>query len=74
MAFAADRPVLIDAVTDPNIPPLPPHITFKQAKAMVSSMLKGDPSAHIIAVGASPASDSRAATPRTKSSERMCSA
>jgi pyruvate dehydrogenase (quinone) len=42
-AFAADRPALIDAVTDPNIPPLPPHITFKQAKAMMSSMLKGDP-------------------------------
>jgi len=42
-AFAADRPVLIDALTDPSIPPLPPHITFKQAKAMMSSMLKGDP-------------------------------
>ncbi len=42
-AFSADRPVLIDAITDPSVPPLPPHITFKQAKAMMSSMLKGDP-------------------------------
>jgi pyruvate dehydrogenase (quinone) len=42
-AFAADRPVLIDAITDPSVPPLPPHITFKQARAMMSSMLKGDP-------------------------------
>ena len=42
-AFAADRPVLIDAITDPSIPPIPPHITFKQARAMMSSMLKGDP-------------------------------
>jgi pyruvate dehydrogenase (quinone) len=42
-AFASDRPVVIDAVTDPDVPPLPPHITFKQARAMVSSMLKGDP-------------------------------
>ncbi|MBV9413236.1 MAG: thiamine pyrophosphate-requiring protein, partial [Acidimicrobiia bacterium] len=25
-AFAADRPVVIDAVVDPDVPPLPPHI------------------------------------------------
>jgi pyruvate dehydrogenase (quinone) len=42
-AFNAGKPVVIDAVTDPNIPPLPPHITWKQAQAMMSSMLKGDP-------------------------------
>jgi pyruvate dehydrogenase (quinone) len=42
-AFGAGKPVVIDAVTDPNIPPLPPHITWKQAQAMMSSMLKGDP-------------------------------
>jgi pyruvate dehydrogenase (quinone) len=35
--------VLIDAVVDPNVPPLPPHITFEQAKAMTRSLLKGDP-------------------------------
>jgi pyruvate dehydrogenase (quinone) len=48
-AFSADRPVVIDAITDPNIPPLPPHTTWKQGKAMLSALWKGDPdSADII--------------------------
>jgi pyruvate dehydrogenase (quinone) len=42
-AFRADRPTVIEAVTDPEVPPLPPHITFKQAKALGSSLLRGDP-------------------------------
>jgi pyruvate dehydrogenase (quinone) len=42
-AFKADRPCLVQARTDPSVPPLPPHITFEQAKAYVSSILKGDP-------------------------------
>jgi pyruvate dehydrogenase (quinone) len=42
-ALAADRPVVIDAITDPDVPPLPPHITFEQAKAYASAILKGDP-------------------------------
>jgi pyruvate dehydrogenase (quinone) len=41
-ALAADRPTVIEAITDPDVPPLPPHITLKQAKAFVSSMLSGD--------------------------------
>jgi len=44
-ALAADRPVVLEAITDPNVPPLPPHITFDQAKAMLSALLKGDPDA-----------------------------
>ena len=31
-ALAADRPVVLEVKTDPNVPPLPPHITLKQAK------------------------------------------
>ncbi|HEV8054444.1 MAG TPA: thiamine pyrophosphate-requiring protein, partial [Candidatus Limnocylindrales bacterium] len=31
-ALAADRPCVLDFVTDPEVPPLPPHITFEQAK------------------------------------------
>ncbi len=31
-ALSADRPVVLDARTDPNVPPLPPHISFEQAK------------------------------------------
>src|SRR5207249_2059259 len=42
-AFRSDRPVVVDAVTDPEVPPLPPHITLKQARAFTSSILKGDP-------------------------------
>jgi pyruvate dehydrogenase (quinone) len=42
-ALAADRPVVIEFKTDPEVPPLPPHITLKQAKAFVSTMVKGDP-------------------------------
>jgi pyruvate dehydrogenase (quinone) len=41
-AFAADRPVLLEACTDPNVPPLPPHITFEQAKAYMSALFGGD--------------------------------
>jgi pyruvate dehydrogenase (quinone) len=41
-ALAADRPFVLEVLTDPNVPTLPPHITFKQARAFLSSMLKGD--------------------------------
>ncbi|HEX4466544.1 MAG TPA: thiamine pyrophosphate-requiring protein [Solirubrobacteraceae bacterium] len=42
-ALSADRPVIISALSDPNEPPLPPHITFEQAEAFASSVL-ADPS------------------------------
>jgi len=42
-AFRSDRPVVVEAVTDPEVPPLPPHITFKQAAGLSSALLKGDP-------------------------------
>jgi pyruvate dehydrogenase (quinone) len=42
-AFASDRPFVYEAVTDPNVPPLPPHISFKQATALMSSLVEGDP-------------------------------
>jgi pyruvate dehydrogenase (quinone) len=41
-ALAANRPVVIEAHTDPEVPPLPPHITFDQAKAYAQAILKGD--------------------------------
>ena len=37
-AFAADRPVIFEARTDPNVPPLPPHITVKDAKNFMTMM------------------------------------
>jgi pyruvate dehydrogenase (quinone) len=39
-AFAAPKPVVIEFVTDPNVPPLPPHISLKQARMFASSLLK----------------------------------
>ncbi|MES2364924.1 MAG: thiamine pyrophosphate-requiring protein [Pseudomonadota bacterium] len=41
-ALAADRPCVIEAITDPDVPPLPPHITLQQASALMSAMFKGD--------------------------------
>jgi pyruvate dehydrogenase (quinone) len=43
IAFTSDRPVVVDAVVDPNVPPLPPHITLEQSKAFLLSVLKKDP-------------------------------
>lgn len=42
-ALAADKPVVLEAMTDPDIPPLPPHIGFKHAKGFASTLIKGDP-------------------------------
>jgi pyruvate dehydrogenase (quinone) len=44
-AFEADRPFVIDAVCDPDVPPLPPHIRSDQARALMSALRKGDPEA-----------------------------
>ena len=44
-ALAAGRPVVYEAVTDPEVPPLPPHITLEQAKALSSALIGGDPDA-----------------------------
>ena len=41
-ALASDRPVVLEVKTDPNVPPLPPHITAQQAKAFMSAFFKGD--------------------------------
>jgi pyruvate dehydrogenase (quinone) len=41
-AFDSDCPVVIDAITDPEVPPLPPHITVKQARNFMKSILHGD--------------------------------
>jgi pyruvate dehydrogenase (quinone) len=42
-ALAADRPVVLEVKTDPEVPPLPPHITFEQAKHLTEALAKGDP-------------------------------
>jgi pyruvate dehydrogenase (quinone) len=42
-ALAADRPCVLEVKVDPEVPPLPPHITVEQAKKMAKAMVKGDP-------------------------------
>jgi pyruvate dehydrogenase (quinone) len=41
-ALRSDRPVVLEAVTDPNVPVLPPHITLEQARKLAAAMVKGD--------------------------------
>ncbi len=41
-ALSADRPTLLDVRCDPDVPPIPPHATFAQAKDMAESLIKGD--------------------------------
>jgi len=38
-ALSADRPVILECYTDPNVPPLPPHITLKDAKNFMAMTL-----------------------------------
>jgi pyruvate dehydrogenase (quinone) len=42
-ALSADRPVVLEVKTDPEVPPLPPHITLDQARKFMHMTLKGDP-------------------------------
>ena len=41
-ALAADRPVILEFYTDPNVPPLPPHITLKDARNFLT-MIPSEP-------------------------------
>ncbi|MGW2843867.1 thiamine pyrophosphate-dependent enzyme [Streptomyces sp. NPDC001274] len=41
-ALSSDRPFVIDFVTDPAVPPIPPHATREQAEALVAATVKGD--------------------------------
>lgn len=48
-ALSADRPVVLEVMTDPEVPPLPPHIRPKNAKAFMSTVWSGDPNqAHML--------------------------
>jgi pyruvate dehydrogenase (quinone) len=41
-ALAADRPTVLEFVTDPAVPPIPPHATLEQIENMVSAVVRGD--------------------------------
>jgi pyruvate dehydrogenase (quinone) len=42
-ALRADKPVVLEFKTDPEVPPLPPHITLEQAKHFGSALMQIDP-------------------------------
>jgi pyruvate dehydrogenase (quinone) len=44
-AFAADRPMLLEMVTDSAVPPLPPDVSLAQAKSYLLALWQGDPEA-----------------------------
>lgn len=51
-ALAARRPVVLEVKTDPEVPPLPPHITFEQAVHFSEALLKVDPHEKRVIAGA----------------------
>ncbi|MEV6099811.1 thiamine pyrophosphate-requiring protein [Nocardia sp. NPDC051981] len=52
-ALSADRPMLLDFHTDPEVPPIPPHATWEQLKDTAEAILRGDPGGwHLIVQGA----------------------
>jgi pyruvate dehydrogenase (quinone) len=40
-ALSSPVPVVLEAIVDPDVPPLPPHITLKQMQSFGLSLLKG---------------------------------
>jgi pyruvate dehydrogenase (quinone) len=42
-ALSAGRPVVLEVKTDPEVPPLPPHITLVQARKFARTLMEGDP-------------------------------
>jgi pyruvate dehydrogenase (quinone) len=47
-ALSADGPVVLEVKTDPEIAPLPPHISFKEAKQFMFAMARDDDAAHVL--------------------------
>ncbi len=41
-ALSADRPTVLDVRCDPDVPPIPPHATFDQAKSLAHAVFGGD--------------------------------
>ena len=42
-ALATPGPVIVEAVVDPFVPPMPPKVTFDQATKFAQSLMKGQP-------------------------------
>jgi pyruvate dehydrogenase (quinone) len=42
-ALASRQPVVLEVKTDPEVPPLPPHVTLDQARHFMRALMEGDP-------------------------------
>lgn len=42
-ALSADKPVVLDIASDPDVPTIPPHISFEQMVNLSKTLIKGDP-------------------------------
>jgi pyruvate dehydrogenase (quinone) len=51
-ALASDRPVVLEFKTDPEVPPLPSHISLENAKNFLSTIIKGDSREGSMIIGA----------------------
>ncbi|WP_298239706.1 thiamine pyrophosphate-requiring protein [uncultured Bradyrhizobium sp.] len=51
-ALGSEMPVVLEVKTDPEVPPLPPHITLQQAKNFSLALMKGDPNESSVIKGA----------------------
>ncbi|QRP49743.1 thiamine pyrophosphate-requiring protein [Amycolatopsis sp. FDAARGOS 1241] len=50
--LSAAKPAVLDVRCDPEVPPIPPHVTFEQMKSATEAVLKGDPEAlHLVVQG-----------------------
>ena len=47
-ALSADRPVVLEVKTDPEIAPLPPHITLKEARHFMTALARDQDAGHVI--------------------------
>ena len=47
-ALSAEGPVVLEVKTDPEIAPLPPHISLKEAKGFMFSMVKDRDAGHVL--------------------------
>ncbi len=47
-ALSADRPCVLEVKTDPEIAPLPPHVSFKEAKQFMFALTKDEDAGHVI--------------------------
>jgi pyruvate dehydrogenase (quinone) len=41
-ALSARRPVVLEVITDPEVPPLPPHVELDQAMSLMKAVMAGD--------------------------------